>query len=179
MKKRNWLNYLDTKALDGTEASDDTEAFELYPIQLANGERLASNNAIYLFDEVGAGKTISSGIIAIDYLERNPEKNVLVITTATLAKGQFKQDWLQKLPFDVLGYSRYIDVVSNDYRRLEKQKKYGLMIIDEAHLFLNDEAQRHGNQFSTELRIGSKLKGSRRQSSMIFDKGSLMSKSAL
>ena len=61
MEKRNWLNYL------------DTEAIYLYPIQLANGERL-TNDAIYLFDEVGAGKTISSGIIAIEYLESNPTK---------------------------------------------------------------------------------------------------------
>ena len=62
-----------------------------------------------------------------------------------MAKGQFIRDWFEKLPFEVLGYQHKIDVVSNDYRSFKEKKEYGLVIIDEAHLFLRAENKMHIN----------------------------------
>ena len=49
MAKRNnreWIKYLDPFKI------------ELYPIQFANCDRLEKNEVVYIFDEVGSGKTI-------------------------------------------------------------------------------------------------------------------------
>lgn len=126
----------------------------LYPLQFANTERLNNhgNDAVYLFDEVGSGKTISSGIMALDFLEHNPGENVLVITTNALARssdvkprGQFLTDWFDKLPFQELGYGSRVQVVNNHHTKFKAPRKYGLVIIDEAHLFLGEETQRYLN----------------------------------
>ncbi|MMZ67999.1 hypothetical protein D1872_306440 [compost metagenome] len=55
---------------------------------------IACNNTIlvYIFDEVGSGKTITSDLMALDYIEQN-RKDVLIITTKALSaseiQGQF------------------------------------------------------------------------------------------
>ena len=59
---RRWINAIDTNKL------------EIYPIQFANCDRLEKNDAVYIFDEVGSGKTISSGLMAMDYLMNNPDR---------------------------------------------------------------------------------------------------------
>ncbi len=133
---RNWLNNIDLNRMT------------LYPIQFANCDRLVKNDAVYIFDEVGCGKTISSGLMALDYIHNN-NKNVLVITTNALIRadhgaGQFERDWMYRLPFKELGYDERITFINNDYRNIEKQrgKDYGLIIIDEAHLLLNEDTKR-------------------------------------
>ncbi|MCC0567179.1 helicase-related protein [Brevibacillus borstelensis] len=127
---------------------------DLYPLQFANVERLNSfnNDVVYIFDEVGSGKTISSGIMALDFLERNPNEKVLVITTNALAQsnnikpnGQFIGDWFDKLPFEDLDYNNRVKVVNNHHSKFKYKQDYGLVIIDEAHLFLSQETQRHRN----------------------------------
>lgn len=135
---KKWLNLLNPNVVD------------LYPIQFANIERLNNNDVVYLFDEVGSGKTISSGIMALDFLEQYPTENVLVITTNALARpsdirpsGQFISDWFDKLPFEE--YSDRVKVVNNHHSKFKSEKHYGLVIIDEAHLFLSQETQRHHN----------------------------------
>lgn len=134
---REWLKYIDISLID------------IYPIQFANCDRLQKNDAVYIFDEVGSGKTISSGLMALDYLYNNSGK-VLVITTNALAKkglnseqGQFLKDWYGKLPFNQLKLTERIDVVNNHYSNLSKDEKYGLVIVDEAQLFLNEESLRY------------------------------------
>ena len=136
---REWLKYIDISLID------------IYPIQFANCDRLQKNDAVYIFDEVGSGKTISSGLMALDYLCNNSGK-VLVITTNALAKkglnsehGQFLADWYDKLPFNQLELTERIDVVNNHYSNLSKDEKYGLVIVDEAQLFLNTESLRYIN----------------------------------
>lgn len=134
---RGWLKYIDLSLID------------IYPIQFANCDRLQKNDAVYIFDEVGSGKTISSGLMALDYLYNNSGK-VLVITTNALAKkgrnseyGQFLADWYDKLPFKQLKLTERIDIVNNHYANLNSNEKYGLVIVDEAQLFLNDESLRY------------------------------------
>ncbi|MGV7115199.1 helicase-related protein [Paenibacillus kyungheensis] len=144
--KKKWLNLLDPNKVI------------LYPLQFANVERLHSNDAVYIFDEVGSGKTISSGIMALDFLERHPrddarwsaENDVLVITTNALARpndvkvaGQFLSDWFDKLPFSDMGYTNRVRVVNNHHSKFKQRQSYGLVIIDEAHLFLNRESLRY------------------------------------
>jgi len=138
-----WLNKLNANEID------------LNPIQFTNCIRLKHNDAVYIFDEVGAGKTISSGIMALDYLSATADKadkNVLVITTNSLARycpeyqgGQFKKDWMDKLPFRAMNCEGKIEIVNNHHSKFKFKKKYGLVIIDEAHLFLNKSTARYEN----------------------------------
>ena len=135
--RRDWLKYIDLSLID------------VYPIQFANCDRLQKNDAVYIFDEVGSGKTISSGLMALDYLYNNPG-NVLIITTNALAKkginsehGQFLKDWYDKLPFKQLKLTDRIDIVNNHYANFNANEKYGLVIVDEAQLFLNQESLRY------------------------------------
>ncbi|SFM51640.1 Helicase conserved C-terminal domain-containing protein [Paenibacillus sp. 1_12] len=139
---KKWINRLDPNEV------------VLYPLQFANTERLNNhgNDAVYIFDEVGSGKTISSGIMALDFLEHNPGEDVLVITANALARssdikprGQFLSDWFDKLPFEELGYGNRVQVVNNHHSKFKTLRKYGLVIIDEAHLFLGDWTQRYLN----------------------------------
>ncbi len=120
---------------------------DLYPLQFANCERLEANDAVYIFDEVGSGKTISSGLMAAHYLY-NHSGRVLVITANALAKkvdlenGQFLNDWLGKLPLK--DYENRITVINNHCNNIcNNGGKWGLVIIDEAHLFLNKDTDRY------------------------------------
>ncbi len=135
---REWIKYIDLNLLD------------IYPLQLANCDRLSLNDSVYIFDEVGSGKTISSGLMALDYLYNNIDKNVLIITTNSLYKkglhsnyGQFLNDWFEKLPFKSLDLESRIVVTNNHYSHFNHLAEYGLVIIDEAQLFLNNESMRY------------------------------------
>lgn len=141
-------------------------SIELYPIQFANCDRLQKNDAVYIFDEVGSGKTISSGLMALDYLVNNPNENVGVITTNALTKkraksnleleyeleseteseyGQFLKDWYGYLPFETMGLKNRVTVINNHYSNIKRlsENELGLLIIDEAQLFLNDLSLRN------------------------------------
>ena len=100
---KEWMQYIDGSKLTP------------YPIQLDNCDRLENNDAVYIFDEVGSGKTISSGLMALHYLYNHREEaekqrqeweqTVLVITTDPVKKSkQFEYDWVGKLPFGELGF---------------------------------------------------------------------------
>ena len=141
-QRREWISRINPTNLD------------LYPIQFANCDRLRINDAVYIFDEVGCGKTISSGLMAMDYLCEHKDSDVLVITTNALAKssnpsgnGQFAKDWYEKLPFQELDLKSHIHITNNHHSHFsaEHRHHYGLVIIDEAHLFLNKETQRYQN----------------------------------
>lgn len=112
----------------------------LYPLQLANVERLEKNDTVFIFDEVGCGKTISSGLMALSFLEKYKDKKVLVITINSLVKtGQFRNDWFNRLPFTEEQKNR-ITVINDHVRRIQEAGKenWGLIIVDEAQLFLSD-----------------------------------------
>lgn len=153
-----------------------TKEFDAFPIQFANCDRIEAKNAVYIFDEVGSGKTTSAALMALHYLyHRNieehrigtgEEKDVLVITINSLVKsgegklGQFLEDW-KKLPFmseaadDTYNFwgvyknkngeeQSYIKLINNHYSNISyyEQKNVGLLIVDEAHLFLEDTRRR-------------------------------------
>ncbi len=91
--------------------------------------------------------------MALHYLY-NKGGNVLVIMPNSLYKyshneqyGQFLGDWFEKLPFDRMGYKygERIFACNNHNSNISKMndKDYGLIIIDEAHEFLNDDTYRY------------------------------------
>ncbi|WP_339831779.1 helicase-related protein [Paenibacillus sp. FSL R7-0272] len=135
MVKRTWLEFVNPELID------------LFPLQFVNCDRIQQHDVLYIFDEVGSGKTITSGLIALDYIEQN-HKDVLIITTKALSEGehqgQFLGDWYQKLPFIHMGYSHHVHIINNNYSHIEKLagKAFGLIIIDEAHLFLTDKTKK-------------------------------------
>lgn len=123
--------------------------FDVFPLQFANTKRIENNDCVFIFDEVGCGKTISAGLMALNYLYNNPEKSVQIITINSLVRpipehiyGQFLNDWYEKLPFT--GMERKISICNNHCKRIENIKSVGMLIIDEAHLFLED-SQRFEN----------------------------------
>ncbi len=142
--------------LEAILAENETKERPVEPflLQWANAERLRQNDTVYIFDEVGSGKTLSSGLMALTYLFEHPEKRVLIITTNALVKhesdqkyGQFLKNWFDDLPFEALNLSNQVDVCNNHYSNLHKHSRisYGLIIVDEAQLFLNSETDRYKN----------------------------------
>lgn len=173
-----WLDELKTWIKD-TPASDADAPLTLYPLQLINCRRLELNDAVYIFDEVGCGKTISAGLMALHYLCHRPEKgkrDVLIITEDPI-RAQFWNDWLDKLPFIDWGFvsegwfgskdprnfwwaydyardflppdsrcGNRVHIVSNSkyqIRKANSTKRFGMIIIDEAHVFLNSDRKRY------------------------------------
>lgn len=138
---------------------------ELSTLQFANKERLKYNKNFCIFDEVGTGKTISAGIMILEALcNRNifeplVNKNILIITTE-LGKVSFCYDYgidengnilndnkESKLPFrEVLNDDKSINIsiINNYFGNIQKEnnKKWGMVIIDEAHLFLSKTNRR-------------------------------------
>lgn len=138
----NTNEHWDTKWVNEINCQD----LELYPIQFANTKRLEKNDVVYIFDETGAGKTISAGLMALHYMSNHPGKSVLVITIPVLTRSRkFENDWYGKLPFTDEEKSRVI-FVNNHCRNLEKlvevNQRWGLIIIDEAHEFLEAKMRR-------------------------------------
>ncbi len=119
----------------------DEGSFVPYPLQLANAIRIMSNDAVFIFDEVGCGKTISAGIMAKTYMDscaENGDSKVLVITTSSVKDNkQFEEDWNKiALNFKPVVYNNR---TGSDLRFLSKDKKWRMVIIDEAHEFNNTE----------------------------------------
>lgn len=156
---KGWINYLDIETIADQKGLSDkiiklSGGIDLCPLQFANCDRLERNDAVYIFDEVGSGKTINSGLMALHYLYNHKDKNVLVITVPSLVKpgfdnseGQFKNKWLTPLPFKKLGLEHRFTVINNVYSNIEKKMKndWGLVIIDEAHVFLSKDTKRYVN----------------------------------
>lgn len=151
--------------------STDDNSITPYVLQFANCDRIEKNDAVYIFDEVGSGKTIMAGLMALHYLYNNPGQRVLVITTATLASHKsgntsgvlsgtqenqyehkvnyplFLKDWYEKLPFRELGMEKRVEVISKDYCSFNNPHagRYGMVIIDEAQEFLKCGLERRKN----------------------------------
>jgi len=134
----NLLNWIENIPLD--------KNLILYPLQLANAIRIASNDAVFIFDEVGCGKTLCSAIMAKTYLTQNSIKrndDVLVITTnAVKVNKQFEDDFA-KID-DNFKPIVFNNLVNSDLKEMNlKSKKWGLVIIDEAHEFSNTDTERY------------------------------------
>lgn len=140
LKKRVWND-----ALKWIAEIPVNNGLVLYPLQFANAIRILYNDAVFIFDEVGCGKTITSGIMAKSYLWQNKNKHpsdILVITTNTVKTNeQFEKDW-EKID-GKLKPIVYNNLVNSDLNKLSKDKKWGLVVIDEAHEFSNNDTERY------------------------------------
>lgn len=123
------------------------------PLQFANIKRLENGKDVFfVFDEAGGGKTLISGLMASHYLYNNPNKDVLVLTTnAMVYGGQFKNEWINKLPqmkeyFEgTLEKTSRVTICNHHISNIQKiadsinttrgGKPFGLIIIDEAQVF--------------------------------------------
>lgn len=135
-------------------SSLDTNKIKLYTLQLANMKRIEENDAVYIFDEVGSGKTISAGLATIQLLFQHEDiskfNNVLIITAPSVVEqfaNKFENILELKIGEDgVYNKKNYnIQITNYDYRNIEKEiyENYDLIIVDEAHEFLNKETRRY------------------------------------
>lgn len=134
-------------------SSLDIDKLKLYTLQLANMKRIEKQSAVYIFDEVGAGKTISAGLATIQLLfesSKNYEYNNILVITAPSVTNQFKKKWEDVLNLKCGAESSYknkkyyIKVINYDYRNIQKVKRnWDFIIVDEAHEFLNMETRRY------------------------------------
>lgn len=135
-------------------SSLDKSRVNLYTLQLANMKRIEQNDAVYIFDEVGAGKTISAGLSIIQLLfqsEKNTEYSRVLIVTAPSVVKQFESKLEDLLDLKVNQQGLYnkkeytIKIINYDYRNIRKVKEddYDFIIIDEAHEFLNEDTKRY------------------------------------
>lgn len=77
----------------------NTNNLTLFYTQMLNAKRLKGHDAVYVFDEVGCGKTISAILaIAKTIWDSNNNYNILVITPKNVCP-QFKKEILNKLRF--------------------------------------------------------------------------------
>ena len=134
--------------------------FRSYPLQFANLKRIEKNNVIYIFDEVGTGKTITSGLMASHYVyntydnsfdKPNNYLDALVITINSNVKDEenkgFEGKWRNLLGFkngiNYKGNNIRIEMINNHYSNINKiadrYKEIGVLVIDEAHLFVGED----------------------------------------
>jgi len=126
----------------------------LYSLQFADSLKIKQHHIVYLFNETGAGKTLTAGMSVLneyehEYEQYNFSKNkpmkVLVITVSDVVARQFRNEWENMLPFGEK-YEYYIqaDYINHHHSNIRKcTDKYNLVIIDEAHTMINQETLRY------------------------------------
>lgn len=140
--------------------------FKPYPLQFANLKRIENNDVIYIFDEVGTGKTITSGLMASHYVYNKYDNNfikpdnyldVLVITINSNIKDKddkgFEGKWKNLLGLkngmDYKGNNIRIEMINNHYSNINNMaymyKEIGVLVIDEAHLFVGEDKTERRN----------------------------------
>ena len=89
--------------------------------------------------------------MAMHYLCNHPNEKVLILTIPSLVKttesqenGQFLNDWYDKLPFEAYRFFERVCISNDVYSNIEKYRgqKWGLIILDEAHRYLEAEKRR-------------------------------------
>ena len=121
------MNDNENWSFDWTDILTPSIDFSFFELQFANCNRLECNDDIYIFDEVGTGKTISSGLMALHYIYNkynwekeceyilghkrliNDKKRVVkgkevdtdvLVITVNAVTNQFKKDWSETLNFN-------------------------------------------------------------------------------
>lgn len=137
---------------------DLSSELKILPLQLINCERLRRNDVVCIFDEVGCGKTVSAGLMIMDTLSNLDDPNILVITTNSMVKSSQFRDELGTLFPTMFGKKgegialrdtgvHRVRIINNIYSNIAGEKAfiqeslgitYDLIIIDEAHKFLED-----------------------------------------
>lgn len=121
--------------------------------QALNGIRIKKHDVIYVFDEVGCGKTVSAIITMASVIDEKENYKILVLTPKSVCI-QFAGEIKQKLKLDnediimnlaccnnpeeeirKINSKNQVIVVSNPHKvkKLDKNVKWDLIIVDEAH----------------------------------------------
>ena len=121
--------------------------FRSYPLQFANLKRIEKNNVIYIFDEVGTGKTITSGLMASHYVyntydnsfdKPNNYLDALVITINSNVKDEENKGFEGKWR-NLLGFKNGINYKGNNIRNLKVKCKCGnVYTVSLANYVYND-----------------------------------------
>lgn len=142
-----WLKYIDSNKL------------QLYALQFANCIRIMKNDAVYIFDEVGTGKTIIAGLMAMMCLSTMDGKILIVSTPAQAGTSKepfapFLDDWKDKDTgkfgnvIEQYHWADRIEIINNDEsniaKKVESGEEYSLIIIDEAHYFIDNKQNDDG-----------------------------------
>jgi superfamily II DNA or RNA helicase/HKD family nuclease len=108
-------------------------------------QMLLSHNGFFLADVVGLGKTIVATMIAKRFIEANGlHANILVIYPPSIEKNwrdAFKQFGIQKYAQFISNGS--LSKIIEGKGNYHDKEDYDLIIIDEAHNFRSDDAQRY------------------------------------
>ena len=134
------------------------ECFQPYNLQIANSFRILHNDIVYNFDETGSGKTIVTGMSILNYWiqwkknNKSEFKVLLILTNAVLESNQFIEDIKSKLPIDKISDDIEIKAINNNYQNIAKEinNKYNIIVIDEAHLFINQSVNQRDESLRTE-----------------------------
>lgn len=94
---------------------------ELRPLQFQILEKLKNNNYVFVFDEVGCGKTIESGIV-IWKLIKEGAKNILIVAPNNLVYNWYVELLCKfGINFKILnGSKKYIDIYMNNPTEIYK-----------------------------------------------------------
>ena len=108
-------------------------------------QMLKEYNGFFLADVVGTGKTVVGAMIAKRFIEENgKDTNVLVVYPPAV-----KDNWMET--FKDFGITRYTQFITNGslskilegQDNYKKEEEFDLIIVDEAHNFRSDTAERY------------------------------------
>lgn len=94
---------------------------------------------VYLADEMGVGKTLTAVCLSHYLLLTHGNPRILILCPASLQKN-WKQNFEERNIHNVDIYS--YDKAKNDFKEI-KQKKYGIIIADEAHCVKDTKTKRY------------------------------------
>ncbi|WNS42053.1 DEAD/DEAH box helicase [Paenibacillus sp. MMS20-IR301] len=136
------------------------QTIDINVLQYAVVKKFETHDVLYIYDDVGTGKTIQAGLIISSLLQKKYQQtlNILIITSNNVV-GQFYSELSEKFnlepTIDVEAApatgSQLIKIINNHNSNIAKQIelqnkrkgfKWDLIIVDEAHLFINGDAKR-------------------------------------
>ncbi|OMC63323.1 hypothetical protein BK121_27765 [Paenibacillus odorifer] len=136
------------------------QTIDINVLQYAVVKKFEKHDVLYIFDDVGTGKTIQAGLIISSLLQKKYQQtlNILIITANNVV-GQFYSELGEKFnlepTIDVEAASitngQLIKIINNHNSNIAKQIelknkgkvfKWDLILVDEAHLFINGDAKR-------------------------------------
>ncbi len=146
------------RALSDGLSSALSSFIDYVPYQLAATRRVLEDPVprYLLADEVGLGKTIEAGLIIKHWLADDPSLRVLVSVPEALLV-QWKQELVEHFAIHTAKapWCQFVTLVSHDGLLAQEPGDWDAMVIDEAHLLLNQsDGAGDGPRYTASMRIG-------------------------